>query len=173
MPDEPYAAALDVDVRWHPVDADPWLVQSGHSAHLALSSADDPDGLIIFEWIHCVAAVLGGPNDEARNGHPLWNRGLSDCGRAAEVFGSEWIAQLEQRNRVHSQHDPALFAPLRHFILLTKEETFECLADGFDVIEATGAPLDAVAARLGERPRDPPRFTIAEIVAMRKRREGR
>jgi hypothetical protein len=36
---------------------------------------------------------------------------------AGTVEQSEWIADLERRNRVHSGHNPAWFARLTHFIM--------------------------------------------------------
>jgi hypothetical protein len=71
---------------------------------------------------------LGGPNEEAFSGHPLFEVGLSGT-EFAEVKKSPWIAALERRNRVHPDHDRERFVKLRHFILPFHDETFECVAE--------------------------------------------
>jgi len=78
------------------------------------------------------AFYLGSPNDEALKGHRLWGRGL-DFYSFQEVIHSDWIAELERRNRVHSSHSMKLFEGLRHFIITFKEQTLECVARTFEV----------------------------------------
>jgi hypothetical protein len=129
----------------------PVLVQSEHRTFLAFYlSAYDPDWdgtwvtivdptdadaeepLGVIEFLGCDGAVLGGLNDEAIHGHPLWSTGLEDLRDAGgEVLDSAWIAELERANSVHPNHTPALFAHLRHFVLLLHDSTFECVAGGF------------------------------------------
>jgi hypothetical protein len=78
------------------------------------------------------AFYLGSPNDEALKGHRLWGRGL-DFYSFQEVIHSDWIAELERRNRVHPQHSTKLFEGLRHFVITFKEQTLECVALAFEV----------------------------------------
>jgi hypothetical protein len=129
------AEAIDLGVEWEPNVQDPLLIQTGSTAVLAVNPHfDDRDQrALVFVWSGCRGALLGDPNDEARNGHPLWHRGLSGCGWAAEVHHSAWIARLELQNRAHPQHDPVLYQPLRHFILLFHDSTFEVLAESVEV----------------------------------------
>src|SRR3974390_3302630 len=87
------------------------------------------------------AFYLGSPNDEALNGHRLWGRGL-EFYSFQEVIHSDWIAELERRNRVHLRHSTKLFEELRHFVITFKEEILECVARSFEVThrqEETGA----------------------------------
>jgi hypothetical protein len=114
------------------------------SAHLA-----DPDqDCVVFVWSHARAAIMGPPNDEAVEGHRLYSRGLSDLLWAGTVEQSEWIADLERRNRVHPGHDPARFAMLTHFILPLKEGTVEVVAEGVTVLRRPGPTISAAAAEL-------------------------
>jgi hypothetical protein len=78
------------------------------------------------------AFYFGAPNDEALKGHRLWGRGLSQYS-LQEVIHSDWIADLERRNRVHPRHSERLFAGLRHFIFTFKEETLECVARALEI----------------------------------------
>jgi hypothetical protein len=112
-----------------------------------------------MQWLSCGGAVLGGPNDEAYNGHRLWRQGLSEIGayRAAEVMNSTWIAGLEKANRVHPQHRPEVYASYRHFILGFHDSTFECVATGFRAWKSeVSMPemLAALAARLDDHGRE-------------------
>jgi hypothetical protein len=164
---EPYSVPLDLGVRWDPNATDPWLIQTELTAYLTLEPFDASGELVVVRWRRCRGAVLGPPNDEARNGHPLWRRGLDGCLWAAEVHNSDWIARLERQNRVHSRHRAALFEGLRHFVLLLKDSTFECVADDFEVFRMPGPPLEAIAAGLKDHQRQGPRFTVEQIRAMR------
>ena len=103
---------------------EPWFV---------VVTPKDVQALGVIEWFGCNGAVLGGLNDEAIHGHPLWKRGLSDAYGSGEVTGSKWIAELSQANSVHPYHSNEPFARLRHFILLFHDELFECIARGFAV----------------------------------------
>jgi len=80
----------------------------------------------ITPYIH----LFGAPNDEALDGHPLYDRGLTFYS-AFEVHDSSWIRGLERMNRVHMFHDAAHFASYRHFIITFHDTTFECIAKGF------------------------------------------
>ena len=75
---------------------------------------------------------LGSPNDEALDGHRLWDRGL-EFYSFQEVVHSDWIAELERRNRVHPQHSAKRYDQLRHFVITFKEHTLECVALTFEV----------------------------------------
>jgi hypothetical protein len=75
------------------------------------------------------AVYVGSPNDEALNGHPLFEAGLTSY-EFVEVKNSPWVSALERRNRVHPDHKPERYANLRHFILPFHDETFECIAHG-------------------------------------------
>ena len=129
------ASAIDLGVLWQPNAPDPLLIQTDHEAFLILEPyQDDQDRrLVVFEWVRCRGALLGGPNDEARSGHRSWQKGLSDCLWAAEVTNSAWLARLERENRVHHRHSAALFAGYRHFILMLKDSTFEVLAKSYQL----------------------------------------
>lgn len=67
---------------------------------------------------------MGGPNDEALDSHPLYERGLHAYGNY-EVTNSPWIAALEQANRVHGRHNPAMYAGLRHIVMTFHDTLIE------------------------------------------------
>jgi hypothetical protein len=102
------------------------------------------DPVAVLDFGAARAHYLGPPNDEAFGGHPLASRGLSPYG-TFEVQDSSWIRRLIEMNSVHPRHDPALFAGLRHFILCFHDETFECVAKGFDVTVVEGPLARAIA----------------------------
>jgi hypothetical protein len=47
------------------------------------------------------------------------------------------IADLEKRNRVHSQHDPTRYARLRHWIVLVKGAVVKVVAHSCEVRRLT------------------------------------
>jgi hypothetical protein len=94
------------------------------------SESDGGEAEVKFSGVR--AFYLGSPNDEALNAHRLWGRGL-EFYSFQEVIHSDWIAELERRNRVHPQHSTELFEGLRHFVVTFKEQTLECVALTFEV----------------------------------------
>ncbi len=98
------------------------------------------------------AHMFGPPNDEAFDGHPLAERGLSRyC--VVEVRQSSWVRQLERMNRVHPYHKPESFAKLRHFVFAFHDSTFECIASAFEFQLGQTARLSG-PPQIAERPGD-------------------
>jgi hypothetical protein len=94
-------------------------------------------GIAVVECEHCSVAKFGYPNDEGRPEHPLYAGGLDACNSSiVEVIGSTWAQEVSQQTHASAQRiwggrDPA-WKPSpsklsRHFIILLKEKTFECL----------------------------------------------
>jgi hypothetical protein len=151
----------DFGVTWDPVVPRPLLMQYEDEAYLAFYPREDPiqhdptPTVAIFQWHGCDGAVLGPPNDEAVPGHRLWPRGLDGVAWGAEVNNSAWIAHLEKVNSVHARHRPGWFSQLRHFVLLFKESTFECLAGGYSLRIEKKPMLDVLIDLSHEIIRDP------------------
>lgn len=144
----------DLGVRWDPNGSDPLLVQEGDRAMLVVGCHfDDPDKRLVVVDLHgCSGVWLAGPNDEARSGHRLWTNGLSDCLWSGEVVESSWIAQEMSVNSVHPRHDPERYADLRHWILLFKEKTAECIGTSIGVLRRTPEELSAAQGQnMGRR----------------------
>jgi hypothetical protein len=110
---------------------------------LAYRTRDDRVAVVRFEAPE--AHYFGPPNDEAREGHPLAPAGLQLYG-AQEVKGSPWLKDLEERNQIHSAHDPHHYASLRHFIFSFHDSTFECVARDLSAEVHEGTPEQAVAS---------------------------
>ena len=104
-------------------------------------TSNEPLALIQFR--SCAAHMLGPPNDEAFEGHPLAKRGLSPY-RAFRIEGSSWIRKLERMNSVHPEHRPERFWKLQHFIFAFHDTTFECICSEFGVTMSQGSLHDAV-----------------------------
>ena len=81
--------------------------------------------------------MFGSPNDEAINGHPLYDRGLEPYS-SFEVKGSSWIRQLERMNSVHPRHSPERFKVLHHYIFAFHDSIFECVAERYKITEHEG-----------------------------------
>jgi len=101
---------------------------------------------VVLTWDQALAFTAGWPNDEAIAGHRLWSMGLADVDLVGEVLDSQWVADLELRNRVHPNHRPARFAALHHFIVPLKEVTAEVVAPAMAVARVRAAdPVKALA----------------------------
>jgi hypothetical protein len=131
-----HAEPFDIGVKWEPnIEHGVLAIDEDGEARLTLEPYDsDPDQrpvVLVFHWAKF--ASMGPPNDEARNGHRLYNSGLRGVLRVAEVHESELVAGLEIMNRVHPRHDPARYAALRHWIILLKGRVVEVAAESVEV----------------------------------------
>lgn len=113
----------------------------GESAEVVTSATSAPIALVTFEGYQ--AFRLGGPNDEAINGHPLYGRGLAAY-RAHQVRRSSWIAELEGQNSVHPSHQGGWAERLHHYLIAFHDELFECVARSYVVKVHRGSMAEAV-----------------------------
>ena len=126
------------------------LLQSEYSVFLLFNAVSDdvrPSGHLedlgvgILEFTRKVTTRFGYPNDEGRNEHPLYHRGLSDIGYGVcEVLRSSWAAEWaaitrKSANRILGGEDSMAFkrwetshAVHRHFLVAFHDSTFECVA---------------------------------------------
>jgi hypothetical protein len=114
---------------------------------VALCYDDIAGNRVVLRFLGVNSVLLGAPNDEALEGHALYEHGLTYY-EFVEVENSSWIAALERANRVHPHHSAETFAGLRHFILPFHDSTFECVAREVDVVPADSDDLLAAAARM-------------------------
>lgn len=113
--------------------ATPEPVAIDHGVVLRFVSAPDSGSRKVdVSFEDCLAVSLGPPNDEALCGHQLWGKGLRSY-TFQEVLGSDWIADIRRRNRVHHGHSDELSARYRNFIVTFQDKTFECVAGGFTI----------------------------------------
>jgi hypothetical protein len=140
---------IDFKPRWTVGAPVPHLLQSEQKAFLVYYTNAADDEIAIVEWIRCYGAILGVPNEDAAQGHRLWNKGLEVAGdhSASVVENSKWIEELKRVDSVHPDHNPAQFETLQHFILLFHDSTFECVAESYS-ITTSKKPFRAVLEEL-------------------------
>ena len=109
----------------------------------------------LVRFHHPVFHQLGGPNDEAFPGHPLFAKGL-DAHGIYEVKGSSLIARLERMQEGHPNYNPnhkPWHETLRHFIFTFKEQPFECVVESFEIetCDREDGRFDAMLAHFCKR----------------------
>jgi hypothetical protein len=142
---ERYDLALGVPVRWEPNAPDAFLVSDdmGRGALAQRAHPDDPDQRsVVLRWDVVSYAVMGPPNDEARNQHRLYEAGLKDVDWLGVVRDSSLVAGLRPM-----LGPGAVFVPL-HYVVLSKECVVEVLAQDVDVFRIAGSPRQAAPASL-------------------------
>jgi hypothetical protein len=107
------------------------------------SEADEPCAVVSFKL--AIAHMFGPPNDEAFDGHPLASRGLRPYA-AFEVQSSSWLHTLERMNSVYPHHRRERYARFKHFIFAFHDTTFECIAEGYDMLFHRGSVWSALLA---------------------------
>jgi hypothetical protein len=100
-------------------------------------------GVAVLHCDHCLMSKFGYPNDEGLHEHPLWEHGLADSTTSVvEVLDSPWAHQVSEQMLASARriwggrgmsYDWARDPKLRHFVVLLKEKTFECLASSIRI----------------------------------------
>jgi hypothetical protein len=136
-------------VAWEP-DAPNAVLLSDDFARTVLALNAHPDDAdtrsVVIIWEGVRYAAMGSPNDEARSGHRLYEKGLRELIGIGLVEDSELIASLELANRVHPFHEPEWYLGMSHHILALKETTVEVVAASVSVVRVTGSTVHAVVA---------------------------
>ena len=145
----------EYDIGCEPSPSEPaeTLIQNGRSAFLlffAVSKTVDESGYLkdlrvaIVECKGCVATKFAYPTDEGRPEHPLFALGLGELPtRTAEVVDSPWVEEVTSQMEASVKRiwvdgrgmdpGPSDGDPARHFVVLLKELTFECIATELEV----------------------------------------
>ncbi|MEL7536957.1 MAG: hypothetical protein AAFM91_07765 [Pseudomonadota bacterium] len=136
-----FASELFTYVAYYAQETDP----NWDGSTVRVVGPDSSDERVIVVRFDSYATYFGPPNDEAFDGHPLEQRGLTPYG-FFEIANSSWIRSLEKMNSVHRNHNGEEFLRRnRHFVLSFHDSTFECVARSFEWVEDTrGSVVDAI-----------------------------
>jgi hypothetical protein len=132
--------AVDLGITWEPnvPEAQLTATDDGETRLSLLARDDDADQRpIMLLWRGSVATRMEPPNDEAAEGHRLYDSGLRDVVWVGEVFDSHLIIEFERLNRVHPRHHAARYAELRHWVVPLKECTVEVVARSLEALRGT------------------------------------
>ena len=136
------------ELRWSAGTPVPVLVASEEHTLFAFEHTDGQAR--IAEFVGCVAVGLGFPNDEAQQGHPLWNAGLTFYA-AHEVSDSPWVSELRETESVHPMAAALPFPrQARHFVLTFHDSMMEAVARDVVVVSRHGSVEDAVGVMAGK-----------------------
>src|SRR5277367_3220053 len=114
-----------------------FVVATQHQVFLLLEKVETSLFALRFRFARL---KYGGPNDEARGGHPLAKHGLGFYG-LYEVLDSPWIEEVKSGNRVHPRHDDSLFSDYKHYVACFKDVMLEVISSEFEEVELTEAAL--------------------------------
>jgi hypothetical protein len=121
------APRIEVIEDWPPPDTvTPAVVWAGPSVLMVVYGTGEGEAAVV-SFSNWVDVKVGGPNDEAFSGHPLYKYGLRHYS-IHRVENSPWLDELERQNSVHPLHSSERFRESKvHYIFALKEETVECL----------------------------------------------
>ena len=110
------------------------VVATGSKLIVGYGTGEDEFAVVSFPM--STNLKVGGPNDEALHGHPLYAFGLKHYS-IHRIENSPWLHELERQNSVHSRHVAQWFLKDKvHYIFALKEETVECI-----VVEGEGSEV--------------------------------
>jgi len=120
-----------------------WCRTTWRAALAQRAHPDAPDQrCVVLRWDVVSYALMGPPNDEARNRHRLCEAGLKDVYRLGIVRDSSLVAALRP-----TLPSGAVFVPL-HYVVVSKESVVEILARDVDVFRIAGSPGQAALSSL-------------------------
>ena len=93
---------------------------------------ENDEGVISIKFDRFAQFKFGNPNDEAINGHPLFEHGLRPYS-IQKVIESDWIRELIKMNSVHPYHSDEQFSKFEHFIFFFHDTCFEIVAEGYSI----------------------------------------
>jgi hypothetical protein len=141
----PTAAVLDIPGLVWSAGA-PVLLATERSTGFAFETPDGDGATAHFA--RCVVVTFGFPNDETQHGHRLWSAGLRHYS-VNEIFGSPWIEQLRNVERVHDRAPAVPFPHARHFVLTFEDSILEAIAENL----VAGPIYDSMAAAIASLPK--------------------
>lgn len=93
---------------------------------------ENDNGIITVKFDRFAQFKFGNPNDEAIEGHPLYDLGLEPYS-IQKVIDSEWIKKLIKMNSIHPYHKDEQFEKYEHFIFFFHDTCFEIVAEEYSV----------------------------------------
>ena len=122
-----FAEPFHIPYEWSMSSSAKVLIRSPHSASIAYNHLKNSGGIAVITLMSLYKITYGGPNDEARHGHPLTGRGLAPYG-ASVVNHSKWVSKEKLINSVHHQYSEEDWSTISHFILCFHDIQIEALA---------------------------------------------
>lgn len=143
------AKVIDWEVKWSGGSPCPSVYSNGHKTFLTylarepqtLDDFNNGESFGVVEFLRCHSFRFGIVNDEAANGHPLYEHGLKIY-QAHEIINSKWIAELKDIHRVHPGFKESFWSKRKHYLLFFHDEIFECIAEDYRVESISALPQD-------------------------------
>ena len=88
--------------------------------------------VVVVHFDDVIRVQAGTPNSEVVHGHRLHGKGLDECGGNL-VINSTWAEEARRINSVHPMYDATRWQTLKHYFVVLRDDTIECLARGFTV----------------------------------------
>jgi hypothetical protein len=120
-----------------------FVILTQSDAYLFLEKNGDSTQALHFDSVRC---RYGGPNDEARGGHPMAKYGLGLYGLYV-VENSPWIREMMAANRTHPRHSDSMFGRDKHYIACFKDVMFESVCREVREVTLTKSEIEALISR--------------------------
>ena len=113
------------------------------------NKSDTSSPIAIVTFIRPNSHRFGIVNDEAVNGHPLYDKGL-EVYRAHIIENSSWIEELKSIHKAHPYYSDDHWVDDKHFLLFFHDEIFEIIARDYK-IEVVDSTFNNVAIDVAKR----------------------
>ena len=143
--DSEYAVEIDGFPQWSTGAPLPHVFANTGIAYL-IYLTDENDFAIIISFTGCNSHRFGIVNDEAADGHHLYEKGLQVYS-AHVIENSKWIEELKTIHKVHPRFSEKHWIDYKHYLLFFHDEIFEVVATNFK-IEKTNLTLKEAAIKV-------------------------
>lgn len=99
-----------------------------------VNSEKEEEEIILLNFKKFLKYRSGMPGNETISGHPYYKLGM-DSFSFYELIDSDLIQELQSIASVHPNHNPNSWSNVHHYILTFHDSMFECVAEGFEIIE--------------------------------------
>ena len=145
-----FAKVIDWTPLWSTGAPCPQVFSNGHETYLSYYTDDVKSPIVLVTFYKSRSHRFGIVNDEAANGHPLYEKGLETY-RAHTIVNSRWIEEHKQIHKIHPRYSDKHWVGYKHFLLFFHDEIFEVIFSGDHKIEPFNSTLKEIALEIARR----------------------
>jgi len=128
----------------------PQVFSNGHETYLSYYTDEAENTLVLVTFFKSLSHRFGIVNDEALNGHPLYEKGLETY-RAHIIENSRWIEEHKQIHKVHPNFTEKHWLDYKHILLSFHDEIFEIIFSGDHKKESFNSTMKDIALEVAKR----------------------
>jgi hypothetical protein len=145
-----FARVIEWTPEWSTGAPCPQVFSNGHETYLSYYTDEEENTCVLVTFLRSLSHRFGIVNDEAADGHPLYEKGLETY-RAHIIENSKWINEHKEIHKVHPRYSEEHWKDHKHFLLFFHDEIFEVIFSGDYKIEKLNSTMSEIAVEVARR----------------------